>query len=97
MYCSVPEPTCIIPPDVEHIYGRLTEDQQVLVTELEFTKLKFLAADASAKYSVELEITGLTKDQRKNIHLVAKSFPQLGRRCSLVLRLDFSKKLLVML
>jgi hypothetical protein len=67
---------------VEHVYGNLGSEEQDLVPELQYAKLKILAADAAAKHSVELDITGRTKDQRKKIHLVVKSFPQLGRRNS---------------
>lgn len=63
--------------EVEHIYSALSEEQQSLLDELQYSKLKALAADTAAKYSVDLEITELTKDQRKNIHLIVKSFPQL--------------------
>ncbi len=67
---------------MEHVYGNLGSEEQDLVPELQYAKLKILAADAAAKHSVELDITGRTKDQRKKIHLVVKSFPQLGRRSS---------------
>jgi hypothetical protein len=67
---------------VEHVYGNLGSEEQDLVPELQYAKLKILAADAAAKHSVELDITGRTKDQRKKIHLVVKSFPQLGSRSS---------------
>ena len=64
------------------MYGSLSSEEQGLVTELQYAKLKILAADTEAKHGVDLDITGITKDQRKKIHLIAKSFPQLGRLCS---------------
>jgi hypothetical protein len=37
----------------------------------------------AARHTVELDITGLAKDKRKAIHMIVKSFPQLGKQLEL--------------
>jgi hypothetical protein len=38
---------------VEHIYSSLSEDQRVLLTELQYVKLKALAEDVTARQDVD--------------------------------------------
>jgi len=58
-------------------YSSLTDSQKLLLSEVQFTRVKILNSDPENSEEVEIEVTDLDKESRKEIHKILKSFPKI--------------------
>lgn len=63
---------------VEHeevrTYSELSETEKLLVTELQFSKMKIIDSDRKSVDAVEFDVTEYDKDKRREVHMIIKKF-----------------------
>eukprot|EP00092_Neocalanus_flemingeri_P008480 GFUD01009137.1.p1 GENE.GFUD01009137.1~~GFUD01009137.1.p1 ORF type:complete len:626 (-),score=148.89 GFUD01009137.1:126-2003(-) len=57
-------------------YNSLTETQKSLFSEVQFARVKLFNSDPENNEDIEIDVTDLDKESRKEIHQILKGFPQ---------------------
>jgi len=70
---KLPEEHCV---DFNLDYSSLTEAQKLLFSEVQFSRVKIFNSDPENNEEIEIEVTDLDKESRKEIHQLLKSFPK---------------------
>merc|ERR550519_374551 len=57
-----------------HTYSDLSETERLLISDVQFSKLKLMDSDRKAQETVEFDVTEFDKDKRREVHMIIKKF-----------------------
>merc|ERR550519_1214595 len=57
-----------------HSYSDLSDSEKLIISEVQFSKLKLIDSDRKALDTVEFDVSEFDKERRKEIHMIIKKF-----------------------